>query len=144
MYDSLTLMRDVSVGELATGSSAPPHATASGRIALDGDIDPRAVVALQHQITGTLDAGHRRVVVDLGAATVLDASTLSLLRAALQCLELGRRGATVEVVGAFDDLRRVVGLCAIDGVELQLRVPLTLMSLSGSRLATDRLPEVAR
>jgi len=62
-----------------------------------GEIDPGAVIALRRRIVEALDAGQRRVVVDLSAVTVLGGATIDLLCGALRWLT--GRGATLAIAG---------------------------------------------
>jgi anti-anti-sigma factor len=89
-------------------------------IVLEGEIDPGTVIALQRRIVEALNAGQRRVVVDLSAVTVLGGATSDLLCGALR--RLTRRGATLAIAGGPPRVHRVLELCAIDGVELHQSV----------------------
>lgn len=93
-----------------------PLVTEIPTVALEGEIDPAAVVALQRRIGVALRARPRRIVVDMSAVSVLGAQTMSLFCAALRGME--RRGATIALAGAPTPVRRVIELCAIDGLEL--------------------------
>jgi len=95
---------------------ASPCVTEIPSIVLEGEIDPGAVIALQRRIVEALDAGQRRVVLDLSAVTVLGGATIDLLCGALRWLT--RRGATLAIVGGPPRVHRVLELCAIDGVKL--------------------------
>lgn len=99
---------------------ALPCVTEIPSIVLEGKIDPGAVIALQRRIVEALDAGQRRVVVDLSAVTVLGGATIDLLCGALRWLT--RRGATLAIVGGPPRVHRVLELCSIDGVELHQSV----------------------
>jgi len=57
---------------------------------LEGEIRPRAVIAMQRRIAEALSVDPRRVVVDLSAVTVLGRATIELFCAALRWLT--RRG----------------------------------------------------
>jgi anti-anti-sigma factor len=85
-------------------------------VILEGTIDDEAVSALQRQLHGALDGGKQGIVVDLGAATVLDARSASRLCAELRAP--ARRGAKLAVSGASGPIVRTLELCAIDGLEL--------------------------
>jgi anti-sigma B factor antagonist len=111
-----------------------PWVTEIPSIVLEGEIDPGAVIALQRRIVEALDAGQRRVVVDLSAVTVLGGATIDLLCGALRWLT--RRGATLAIVGGSPRLHRVLELCAIDGVELH-------QSVSAARPAAVATPRGA-
>jgi anti-anti-sigma factor len=84
-------------------------------IALAGEIDPGMVIALHRRIDRTLDAGASRVVLDLGAVTVLGGQTVSMLCGALR--RLTRRGATISIAGSPPHVQRVLERCAIDRLE---------------------------
>ena len=99
---------------------ASPCVTEIPSIVLEGEIDPGTVIALQRRVVEALDAGQRRVVVDLSAVTVLGGATVDLLCGALRWLT--RRGATLAIVGGPPRVHRVLELCAIDGVELHQSV----------------------
>jgi anti-anti-sigma factor len=108
-----------------------PRVTEIPSIVLEGEIDPGAVIALQRRIVEAINAGQRRVVVDLSAVTVLGGATIDLLCGALRWL--ARRGATVAIVGGPPRVHRVLELCAIDGVELH-------QSVSAARPAASATP----
>jgi ABC-type transporter Mla MlaB component len=74
-----------------------PWVTEIPSIVLEGEIDPGAVIALQRRIVEALNAGQRRVVVDLSAVTVLGGAPIDLLCGALRWLTC--RGATLAIVG---------------------------------------------
>jgi anti-anti-sigma factor len=93
-----------------------PCVTEIPSIVLEGEIDPRMVIALQRRVVEALNAGQRRVVVDLSAVTVLGGATIDLLCGALR--RLTRRGATLAFVGGPPRVHCALELCAIDGVEL--------------------------
>ena len=84
-------------------------------IALEGEVDPGMVIALQRKINRALDSGRGRVVIDLGAVSGVGAQTLSLFCGALRRL---RGGAVLAIVGADPRVRRVLELCAIDRLAL--------------------------
>lgn len=84
-------------------------------IALEGEVDPGMVIALQRKINRALDSGRGRVVIDLGAVRGVGAQTLSLFCGALRRLN---RGAALAIVGADPRVRRVLEVCAIDGLAL--------------------------
>jgi anti-anti-sigma factor len=113
---------------------ALPCVTEIPSIVLEGKIDPGAVIALQRRIVEALDAGQRRVVVDLSAVTVLGGGTIDLLCGALRWLT--RRGATLAIVGGPPRVHRMLELCAIDGVELH-------QSVSAARPAAAATPRSA-
>jgi anti-anti-sigma factor len=95
---------------------ASPCVTEIPSIVLEGEIDPRMVIALQRRVVEALNAGQRRVVVDLSAVTVLGGATIDLLCGALR--RMTRRGATLAFVGGSPRVDCVLVLFAIDGVEL--------------------------
>ena len=84
-------------------------------IALEGELDPGMMIALQPKINGALDSGRGRVVIDLGPVTDVGAQTLSLFCGALRRL---KGGAVLAIVGAPPRVRRVLERCAIDGLAL--------------------------
>ena len=85
-------------------------------IALEGQVDYEAIEALQGRIATALAAGQARIVVDLGDVTWLSLPSLSRLCRALR--SAARAGATVAVGGGPPHVRRTIGLCFIEGVEL--------------------------
>jgi anti-anti-sigma factor len=96
---------------------ASPRVTEIPSIVLEGEIDPGMVIALQRRIVEAINAGQRRVVVDLSAVTVLlGGATIDLLCGALRWLT--RRGATLAIVGSPPRVHRVLDMAAIDGVKL--------------------------
>jgi anti-anti-sigma factor len=113
---------------------ALPCVTEIPSIVLEGKIDPGGVIALQRRIVEALEAGQRRVVVDLSAVTVLGGATIDLLCGALR--RLTRRGATLAIVGGPPRVHRMLELCAIDGVELH-------QSVSAARPAAVATPRSA-
>ena len=84
-------------------------------IALEGEVDPGMVIALQRKINRALDSGSGGVVIDLGAVSGVGAQTLSLFCGALRRL---KGGAGLAIVGADPRVRRVLELCAIDRLAL--------------------------
>ena len=95
-------------------------------VAVEREIDPMAVIAFQRRISVALAAGHRSIVVDLSAATVVGGRALNMFCGALR--RVNRRGARLMIAGARPAVRRVLERCAIDGVELY-------SSLRAARLA---------
>jgi anti-sigma B factor antagonist len=95
---------------------ASPCVTEIPSIVLEGEIDPGTVIALQRRINVMLDAGQRRIVVDLSAVTILGGATVGLFCGAVRCLT--RRGATLAIVGSPPRVHRVLDMAAIDGVKL--------------------------
>jgi len=101
--------------------SGPVETTAVANVgtvyvtALGGAIDPWMVIALHRRITGALDAGADRVVLDLTAVTVLAGQTVGLLCGVLR--RLARRGARLAVAGGPAHVQRALELCAIDRLE---------------------------
>ena len=111
---------------------ASPCVTEIPSIVLEGEIDPGTVIALQRRVVEALDAGQRRVVVDLSAVTVLGGATVDLLCGALRWLT--RRGATLAIAGGPPRVHRVLELCAIDGVALHQ----SLSAATPAAVATPR------
>jgi anti-anti-sigma factor len=86
--------------------SSPPDPVSVRVVGLAGDVDPGAVIAMHRDITAALDAGDRRIVVDLTAVTLLGAQTAGLFCGALR--RCNRRGATFEILAAPPHLRRAL------------------------------------
>jgi anti-anti-sigma factor len=99
---------------------ASPGVTEIPSIVLEGEIDPGAVIALQRRIVEAINAGRRRVVVDLSAVTPLGGATIDQLCGAWRWLT--RSGATLAIVGGPPRVHRVLELCATDGGELHQSV----------------------
>jgi anti-anti-sigma regulatory factor len=102
------------VGERAGVASAAAGIDAQV-IALGGAIDPGMVIALHQRMGAALDAGHRRIVVDLSSVTDLGRETANALCGALR--RLSRRGASVAIAGCPPHLRRLLQHGSIDRVE---------------------------
>jgi anti-anti-sigma factor len=94
-------------------------------IALKGEVDPGTVIALQRTINRALDSGRGRVVIDLGAVSGVGTQTLSLFCGALRRL---KSGAVLVIVGADPRVRRVLEVCAIDGLALYPTINAALAS----------------
>ena len=109
-----------------------PHVTGP-IVTLEGEIGPGAVIALQRRMVRALDGGHRRIVLDLGAATAPGGQTLSLLCSTLRFVD--RCGATLAVAAAPARLRRAIDLCELDGVAFHptVHAALTAATTSPSR-----------
>jgi anti-anti-sigma regulatory factor len=86
-------------------------------IALEGRVDPEEICMLERRIAGALADGHRRIVVDLTAVTLLVLPALSPFCRVLR--HATRDGATVAIVGGHPHVRRTIELRAIWGVELR-------------------------
>ncbi|GAC1651782.1 MAG: hypothetical protein NVS4B6_28050 [Mycobacterium sp.] len=82
------------------------------RVAIAGAVNPGTVTALHRTIDTAVAAGHRVIVIDLSAVTLLGAQTAGLFCGAIRLLE--RRGATVEVLGAPPRLQQM--LTAVTGL----------------------------
>lgn len=85
-------------------------------VAVHGRIDGPAVAALERRIGSALDAGHRTLLVDLSAVTRLGGSSLSAFGGSLR--RVSRDGTRLLIAGADPAVRRVLEVCAIDGVAL--------------------------
>jgi anti-anti-sigma regulatory factor len=92
-------------------------------IALEGELDPGMMIALQPKINGALNGRRGRVVIDLGPVTDVGAQTLSLFGSALRRLN---RSTALAIVGANPGVPSVLERCAIDGFALYLTVNATL------------------
>lgn len=99
-------------------------------IGLQGELDPAAVIRLHCRIGDALDAGHRDLVLDLGAVELLGTPTLSLLCGAARAID--RRGATLAIVGLSGYHQRALEDCGIDGIEHHPTVEAALRSVRPS------------
>lgn len=89
---------------------------ASRRLCLEGEVHVCGVLSLQRAITTALDDGHRQVVVDLGALTLLSAPAMRLFCGTLRGLRLRRRAAHLTIINAPPLISRIVEVCRIDHV----------------------------
>jgi anti-anti-sigma factor len=85
-------------------------------IALEGELDPGAIVVFERHVGEALGAGEASVVLDLGAASAVATSSLSLLCVVLR--RLCRRGADIAVSGADARVKWVLERCEIKGMTL--------------------------
>lgn len=83
-------------------------------VAPRGEVDLASAPALAGALTGVLDGGARRVVLDLGAVPFCDSSGLRVLVAAHR--RLARAGGRLEVVGALPPVERVLRVTGLLGV----------------------------
>ena len=83
-------------------------------VACDGRLDPASLEAMTREVSVAMRAGDRVVVIDLSAVGPISNDTLCQLCRTLR----GFDGARVRVTGADLRVRRVLTLCAIDGLEL--------------------------
>lgn len=93
-----------------------PGVTEAPVVQVAGELDRLTVVAVHERIGGLVADGRIRVVVDLHAVSSVAVPTLAVFCSALR--RLTRCGARIEVAGGLPHVRRVIELCAIDGVEL--------------------------
>jgi anti-anti-sigma factor len=107
---SVSSARSGPAGTTTVANVGTVYVTAPG-----GAIDPWMVIALHRRITGALDAGADRVVLDLTAVTVLSGQTVGVLCGVLR--RLARRGARFAVAGGPAHAQRALELCAIDRLE---------------------------
>ncbi len=107
------------------GSTPTPPSTASSdeptltpAIRLEHAADRDTVTDLRHRAAVLLDAGWRRLSIDLEEAEAIGPKTLARLCCALR--ELTDRGAQLKIVGLRRNPRvhAIVRLCAIDGLQL--------------------------
>jgi anti-anti-sigma regulatory factor len=83
-------------------------------VTVEGGVDPGAVVPLWRRIAEATDGGHRRVILDLGAATLIDTATVGLSGALSR---LNRAGTALAIVGIPSHMRRVLDVFDVRGVE---------------------------
>lgn len=83
-------------------------------VAPRGEIDIRTAPDLRAALTGVLDDGARRVVVDLAGVTFMDSSGLSVLVGAHR--RLSRDGGRLEVTGTLPPVERVLRLTGLVGI----------------------------
>jgi len=113
-----------------------PQVTDASIIALEGEIGPAAVIALQRRIIRALDSRHPRIVVDVTGATGPGGATLQLFCGALRFVS--RCGATLALAGCPAEMRRAIDLCGLRGVEFHPTVHAALTAGTTSRaLRTD-------
>jgi anti-anti-sigma factor len=79
---------------------------AAVRIAVNGDLDILSAPALIDCVTEQLDAGRRRLVLDLGATSFCDARGLAAMLDARE--RVCASGGALVLVGASDLLRRAI------------------------------------
>jgi anti-anti-sigma factor len=85
-------------------------------VAVEGELDPPAIITLQRRITAALGVGRGFAVLDLRAATMPPGQTLSLFAGALR--RVSRHGTRLAITGAQPSVQRVLDRGAIAGVEL--------------------------
>lgn len=102
-------------------------------LTIRGEIDPVVVIALQRRIRDALGSGHRRIVIDLSAVTFLGAQTSPMLGGALR--RLASRTAGIALVGSPPPVRRVLELCAIDGIAFYPDVEAAIAALTARAVA---------
>lgn len=91
-----------------------PRITEVRTIVLEGEIDTRAVIALERRMAQGIQPGC--LVVNVSAVDVPDEPALRGFSEAL--LRVTRHGWRVAIAGASPALQHVLERCAIDGVEL--------------------------
>ena len=128
---AVTPARSGPVETTAAADAATVYVTALG-----GAIDPWMVIALHRRITGALDAGAERVVLDLTAVTVLGGQTVGVLRGVLR--RVARRGARLAVAGGPPHVQRALELGAIDRLK---HYPTGDAALMAVRLEAIRLAD---
>jgi anti-anti-sigma factor len=85
-------------------------------VAVEDELDPHTIDALQRRLTRALGVGRGFVVVDLRAVRAADAEASNLLCGALRRVE--RHDARLALAGAPPAACRVLERSEIDGVEL--------------------------
>jgi anti-sigma B factor antagonist len=121
---------------VAAWATARPCFTDVPILALEGEVGPAAVIALQRRIARALDGGHRRIVLDLGATTILGGPTLGLLCGTLRFVN--RCGATLAIAGSPARVQRAIDLCDLDRVEFH---PTVHTALAAEATPTSLLTE---
>jgi len=96
-------------------------------IALEGRVDSDGICMLERRIAGALADGHRRIVVDLRAVTLLVLPALSPFCRVLR--HATHDGAMIAIVGGHPHIRRTLELRAIRGLELRTAAPAKPLSL---------------
>jgi anti-anti-sigma regulatory factor len=81
---------------------------------VEGEIDSVVVLALQRRISAALDAGYRRIVIDLSPVSAPGGQTSLMLGGALR--RLAGRAATLAIAAGPPPMRRGLELCAIDRI----------------------------
>ena len=83
-------------------------------IGLTGDIDLYTAPELKSELNRLIDAGARRIVVDLTAATFIDSTTLGVLLGALK--RFRPSGGELALVCSDPNIRRVFEITLLDRV----------------------------
>lgn len=83
-------------------------------ISLDGDIDLYTAPELKSELHRLIDAGARRIVVDLTGATFIDSTTLGVLLGALK--RCRPTGGQLALVCSDPNIRRVFEITLLDRV----------------------------
>ena len=84
-----------------------------------GDVDFDAAPQFKRQITSRIDAGERRIVIDLSQVSFIDSTAIGVLIAAIRRLEAA--GGSLSLACANDDVRGI-----FEAVGLENVVPLHL------------------
>jgi anti-sigma B factor antagonist len=84
-------------------------------VALQGEIDLSTSPLLRSTLVSLVDAGARRLTVDMSDVTFVDSTGLGVLVGALQLLQ-GRGGDGLTVRGVGPAVRRVFELTGLDAV----------------------------
>lgn len=83
-------------------------------IALAGEVDLYTAPQLKQELLQTIEAGARRVVVDLNDATFIDSTTLGVLLSGVQ--RLRPRGGELAVVCTDRNIRKIFEITLLDRV----------------------------
>lgn len=97
---------------------------------LEGEVDARSMAELHEQLMVVGRPGLDRVLVDMGAVTMLAGP--ALIRFCVEARALSRTGIALDVVGAPHPVRRTLELCAIPGVEFPPNITAALRPASGA------------
>lgn len=98
-------------------------------VAVQGEIDPGAVIGMQRGISAAFDAGCRRVVIDLRMVTlVLGDQTADMFCGVLR--RRAGRSASLAIVACPLQVQRILALSAIDNIELYPDVDVATSALT--------------
>lgn len=79
-----------------------------------GDVDFDAAPQFKRQITSRIDAGERRIVVDLSQVTFIDSTAIGVLIAAIRRLEAA--GGSLSLACANDEVRGIFEAVGLENV----------------------------
>jgi anti-sigma B factor antagonist len=81
---------------------------------VSGEVDFDAAPQFKRQITSRIDAGERRIVVDLSCVTFIDSTAIGVLIAAIRRLEAA--GGSLSLACANDEVRGIFEAVGLENV----------------------------